>query len=69
MVVNLSLEKSARFVLNTKVPNERIFAIPAVDEPYFSEIAGNKGDMKATTAERIKMKKEKSLWLAAGKAS
>jgi hypothetical protein len=29
MVVNLSLEKSARFVLNTKVPNERLFVISA----------------------------------------
>ena len=66
MVVNLSLEKSARFILNTKIPNERIFAIPAVDEPYFSEITKNKSDMKANTPERLKLKEQKAYWLAAG---
>lgn len=66
MVVNLSLEKSARFILETKIPNERIFAIPAVDEPYFSEITKNMSNMKAVTPERIKLKNQKAYWLAAG---
>jgi hypothetical protein len=66
MVVNLSLEKSARFILNTKIPNERIFVVSAVDEPYFSEITKPKTDVKASTPEQIKLKEQKAYWLAAG---
>jgi hypothetical protein len=67
MVVNLSLEKSAQFVLKTKVQNERLFVISAGgDSPYFSEITSSKSSMKGTTPEQIKMTEQKAYWLAAG---
>ena len=70
MVVNLSLEKSARFVLNTKVQNERLFVISAGgDTPYFSEITLGKSTMKGTTPEQIKMAEQKDIGFLPDRAS
>lgn len=70
MVVNLSLEKSARFVLNTKVQDERLFVISAGENtPYFSEIESCKNassTMKGTSEEQIKLAEQKAYWLASG---
>jgi hypothetical protein len=65
MVVNLSLEKSARFVLNTKVTNERLFYITPDDEPYFSEITENNSKV-SMNPEQKKMAERKAYWLPAG---
>jgi len=70
MIVNLSLEKSARFIVTTKVPNERLFAVSAgEDTPYFTEILNSKnlnGTMKGTTEEQIRMSEQKAYWLPSG---
>ena len=70
MVVNLSLEKSARFILNTKVPNERLFVVSAGEAtPYFSEIIAPKDlgpTMKGSSKEQIEMADQKAYWLPAG---
>jgi len=66
MVVNLSLEKSARFVLNTKVTNERLFVISPVEQsPYFSEITKSKSNASMTPDQK-KMAEQKAYWLPAG---
>jgi len=70
MVVNLSLEKSARFILDTKVPNERLFVVSAGEEtPYFAEISAPKDlspTMKGSSKEQIALADQKSYWLPAG---
>ncbi|MEJ7694959.1 MAG: hypothetical protein WKF69_18205 [Daejeonella sp.] len=70
MVVNLSLEKSARFVLHTKIPDERLFVVSVgEDVPYLSEILNHKnlkGSMRGNSMEQIEMSKQNASWLPAG---
>ncbi len=69
MVVNIDLEKSARIIVNTKIPNERLFVVSSgEDVPYFSEIVKKKlnGTMRGSTPEQIAMSEQNSYWLGAG---
>jgi len=70
MVVNLSLEKSARFILDTKVFNERLYIVSAGEAtPYFTEIIPSKDlspTMKGSSKEQIEMANQKAYWLPAG---
>ena len=39
MIVNLSLERSARFIVNTAINDERLFVVNTGEQkPYFEEI-------------------------------
>jgi len=70
MVVNLSLEKSARFVLHTKLPDERLFIVsPGEERPYFTEIVSHNSRnsiVKAKTEEQKRISAQKAYWLPAG---
>jgi hypothetical protein len=70
MVVNLSLEKSARFVLNTKIGNERLFVVsPTEEKPFFMEILSHNSrnsSIKPKTEEQEKLAGQKAYWLPAG---
>ena len=70
MVVNISLEKSARFVVNTKIPDEKLFVVSVgEDKPYFEEIVSyqsKSSTMVGTSEEYLKMAGQKAYWLAPG---
>jgi hypothetical protein len=70
MAVNLSLEKSAAFVLKTKISDERLFIVsPAENKPYFAEIVSHESrnsKMLGNTDEQKRMAKQKVYWLPAG---
>lgn len=70
MVVNISLEHSARFILETAIPDERLFAISTGgDEPYFTEITKvqlKSKSMLGGTEQQLEMANEKAYWLPAG---
>lgn len=70
MVVNLSLERSARFVLRTAIDRERLFVVNTGEEhPYFQEIDETRlksTSMLGGTAEQLAMAKERAYWLPAG---
>ena len=70
MVVNLSLERSARFIVETAVKNERLFVINTGEEqPYFQEIEETKlksTSMLGGSPEQLAMAKERAYWLPAG---
>ena len=69
MVVNISLEHSARFVLKTNIKNERLFYVSTGEEPaYFREIitSESRGSTQVNSPERIALSKQKACWLPAG---
>lgn len=70
MVVNLSLERSARFIVDTAVKSERLFVINTGEQqPYFQEIEETKlksTSMLGGTPEQLAMAKERAYWLPAG---
>ena len=69
MVVNLSLERSARFVLKTDMENERLFVVSTGEQPpYFREIvtAESRKAPQVNNADQIARSKEKAYWLPAG---
>lgn len=69
MVVNLSLERSARFIVDTKVKNERLYVVAIADEtPYFWEIDRYRGKMamSGSNAKQAALAKDKAFWLPAG---
>ena len=70
MVVNLSLEKSAKFVLNTNTPNELMYTVSlGEDKPYLYDFeASKRSSFDANTAWKPKSETEleKGLWLPAG---
>ncbi len=70
MVVNLSLERSARFVIDTAVKNERLFMInTGEDKPYFEELLNfvyNASSKKNASAEHLALANEYAHWLPAG---
>ncbi len=48
MIVNLSLERSARFIVNTAINDERLFVVNTGEQkPYFEEI--NNIKLKSTS--------------------
>lgn len=70
MIVNLSLERSARFIVNTAINDERLFVVNTGEQkPYFEEI--NNIKLKSTSMlggskEQLDMAKERAYWLPAG---
>jgi len=70
MVVNISLERSARFILKTNIENERLFVVSTGEQnPYFREIisAESRGaNTKGDSAERVALSQEKACWIPAG---
>ena len=70
MVVNISLERSARFILKTDIENERLFVVSTgEDTPYFLDIisAESRGaNTNGNTEEQIARSREKDWWLPAG---
>lgn len=70
MVVNLSLEKSAKFVLKTNVPNELMYTVSlGEDTPYLYDFESSKhSSLDARIAWRPKTESEleSGLWLPAG---
>ena len=73
MVVNLSLEKSANFILQTKTANERMYLISVgEDTPSLYDFeAAKHASMKATIAWRPKTPAElnQGIWLSAGQGA
>ena len=69
MVVNISLEHSARFVLKTNIDNERLFYVSTGEYPaYFREIitAESREATQVNSEEQIALSKQKVYWLPAG---
>lgn len=70
MVVNLSLEKSAKFVLNTNIPNERMYAVSlGEDTPLLYDFEASKRsalDANFGWKPKSESELEKGLWLPAG---
>lgn len=70
MVVNLSLEKSSKFILKTAIPNELIYSVSlGEDVPYLYDFELSKrSSLDANIAWRPKTKSEleSGLWLPAG---
>ena len=71
MVVNINLERSARFVLTTNIENERLFVVSTGEEtPYFREITSAEHrrniDTNGFDEERMARYVEKSYWIPAG---
>ena len=69
MVVNISLEHSARFVLKTNIDNERLFYVSTgEDTPYFREIitSESRGATQVNSDEQKALSKQKAYWLPAG---
>jgi len=69
MVVNISLERSARFILKTDTENERLFVVSIGENPpYFREIitAEARRPVPINNPEHAARSKEKAYWLPAG---
>lgn len=70
MIVNLSLEKTTSFTLNTNIQNERLFVVSTGEnKPYFDEIVSHNSKkirIKGITSEHEKMANKKVYWLPAG---
>jgi len=70
MVVNLSLERTANFILNTNVPNEVMYTVSlGEDSPYLYDFeASKRSAFDAVTGWKPKTEAElgKGLWLPAG---
>lgn len=70
MVVNLSLERSARFIVETVLPGERLFVVNTGErQPYFQQIEPTKlksTSMLGGTSEQLAMAGEAAYWLPAG---
>ncbi len=70
MIVNLSLERSARFIVETRVNDERLFVVNTGEQqPYFQEIESVKlksTSMLGGTPEQLAMAQEAAYWLPAG---
>ena len=70
MVVNLSLEKSAKFVLKTTVPNEIMYTVSLGEEtPYLYDFEASKRsslDAQIAWKPKTESELESGLWLPAG---
>ena len=71
MVVNISLEHSARFILKTDIENERLFVVSTGEQtPYFQEILSTvaRGGYipKNEPQERLARSVENAYWIPAG---
>ena len=69
MVVNISLEHSASFVLKTDIENERLFIVSTGEQfPYFREIvsAESRRAVQVNNVDQVARSKEKAYWLPAG---
>jgi hypothetical protein len=70
MVVNLSLEKSAKFVLKTNVPNELMYTVSLGEEtPYLYDFEASKRsslDAQIAWKPKTESELESGLWLPAG---
>ncbi len=70
MVVNISLERSARFILNTDIENERLFVVSTGEQtPYFREITNDelrKSRTSGSSKEQQALAKDKNYWIPAG---
>ena len=70
MVVNISLERSARFILKTDIENERLFVVSTGEQtPYFREIISAEARnafTKGHTEEQLARSREKAYWIPAG---
>lgn len=67
MVVNLSLEKSAKFTLETKIPQEKMWIVSAAEDGQFIE-ADDQNDffMTGHGKEKKPGNEKKGIWLTAG---
>lgn len=68
MVVNISLERSARFILKTDIENERLFIVSTGEQtPYFREMITDEARVrKSDPQEHLPRSVEKAYWLPAG---
>ena len=70
MVVNISLERSARFVLKTDIENERLFVVSTGEQtPYFREIiSAQDRNVNAKDFNEVQLAHwaERALWIPAG---
>lgn len=71
MVVNISLERSARFVLKTNIENERLFVVSTGEQtPYFQEIVSSETFPVSMTSKYSKEQLvQKAYWIPAGQGT